>query len=67
MTNYLVTMAMLLVNAKDDELTQARINRFRRRYPDNPFLQLQMDRKQEALNEARKRNYERIAEIARLN
>jgi hypothetical protein len=65
--NYLVTMAMLLTNAKDDALSQERIDRQRKKYPNKPLVQIHLDRKQAALDEARQRNYECIAEIARLN
>lgn len=64
---YLVTMAMLMTNAMDDELTQQKINRDRVKHADNPFAQLQLDRKQQALHDARERNHERIVEIAVMN
>lgn len=67
MTTYLVTMAMLITNEIDDDHTQVRINLARVRHKNNAHAQLQLDRKQMALNDARLRNRQRIAEIATMN
>lgn len=67
MTTYLVTMAMLRLNALDDAGMQRRIDLARIECGTNQTLQHQLDIKQAALDEARQRNYDRIAEIARLN
>lgn len=60
-------MMMLLINAMDDEGMQARIDMARVECGANQSLQRQLDHKQTALDEVRQRNYERIAELARLN
>lgn len=67
MTTYLVTMAMLLMNQKQDELTQLRIDMARIEAGTNQMLQHQLDIRQTALDEAVKRNQDRIAKIARTN
>lgn len=67
MTTYLVTMAMLLNNAVADNIMQDRIDLARVECAHNSALQLELDRRQGALNEAKKRNLDRIAEIARMN
>lgn len=67
MRTYLVTMAMLRLNELDDAGMQRRIDLARVECGVNQNLQRQLDHKQDALNEARKRNLERIAEIARMN
>jgi hypothetical protein len=64
---YLINMAMLLQNALADEMMQARIDLARVECGVDQRLQHQLDVKQTALDEARKRNYHRIMEIARLN
>lgn len=67
MTTYLVTMAMLLMNQRQDELTQLRIDMARIEAGTNQMLQHQLDIRQTALDEAVKRNQDRIAKIARTN
>jgi hypothetical protein len=67
MTTYLVTMAMLLMNQKQDQITQLRIDMARIEAGTNQLLQHQLDIRQTALDTAKKRNSDRIAEIARLN
>lgn len=67
MQTYLATMAMLLLNEQDDQGMQERIDFARVECGTDQRLQHQLDIKQTALNEARKRNLERIAEIARMN
>jgi hypothetical protein len=67
MYTYLLTMAMLLNVAEDDEGMQRRIDLARIECGTNQKLQHQLDIKQRALDEARNRNYHRIWEIARLN
>lgn len=66
-TTYLVTMAMLLMNQKQDHITQLRIDMARIECGTNQLLQHQLDIRQAALDEAKKRNRDKIAEIARLN
>lgn len=60
-------MAMLINNALADEHMQTRIDFARVECGTDQRLQHQLDVKQTALNEAKQRNYDRIAEIARLN
>lgn len=67
MMAYLNTMLMLLKNSRDDYLTQERIDFARIEWAHVPEAQLQLDRKQTALDEARERNDQRIFEIAMLN
>lgn len=67
MTTYLVTMAMLMMNAQADERMQDRIDLARIECGTDQRLQHQLDIKQTALNEARQRNLTRIMEIARMN
>jgi hypothetical protein len=67
MTTYLVTMAMLLMNQKQDNLTQLKIDMARIECGTNQLLQHQLDIRQAALNEAKQRNRTRIQEIARTN
>lgn len=64
---YLIAMAMLLQNAIADERTQERIDLARVECGVDQRLQHQLDIKQTALDDARQRNYDRIAEIAVLN
>lgn len=65
--NYIINMVMLLNNAQDDIRMQERIDLARVECGMNQRLQHQLDVKQTALDEAKKRNYNRIVEIAMLN
>lgn len=65
--NYIVNMAMLLMNAQADMRMQERIDLARVECADNSELQLALDRKQTALDEAVSRNLTKIMEIARWN
>jgi low affinity Fe/Cu permease len=66
-TTYLFTMMMLLQNAQADIHMQERIDLARIECGMDQRLQHQLDVKQSALDEAKKRNYDKIAEIARMN
>lgn len=65
--NYIVNMAMLLMNAQADMRMQERIDLARVECAGNSELQLALDRKQTALDEAVSRNLTKIMEIARWN
>lgn len=65
--NYIINMVMLLNNAMADNRMQERIDLARVECGMNQRLQHQLDVKQTALDEAKQRNYDRIAEIAMLN
>lgn len=64
---YLVTMMMLLQNAKQDIITQERLDLARIECGMNQQRQHQLDIRQRALDEAIKRNRTHIAEIAMRN
>lgn len=64
---YLINMAMLLMNAQADMKMQERIDLARIECAHSPELQLALDRKQTALDEAVSRNLTHIMEIARIN
>lgn len=65
--NYIINMAMLLMNAQADMQMQERIDLARVECGTDQRLQHQLDIKQTALDEAVSRNLTKIMEIARLN
>lgn len=65
--SYMYTMIMLWQNELNDQGVQTKIDLARIEYSRDARMQLHLDRKQAALDEARQRNLGRIAEIARLN
>lgn len=60
-------MYTLLRTAQVDQKTQDQIDLLRVEYSRDPEVQLRLDRRQTALNEARERNMAKITEIAVMN